>query len=145
MNVEKISNYFIQAFPAKKKNEQRLSLAVYRTLALGQPVTIEQLHSTTNLPSKEINHILHSWPGVFFDDNNKVIGFWGISVQEMPHRLKMNDHLSYAWCAWDTLFIPELLNKTVKIESDCPVTGNHIELNVSLIHAESVFDKPIFL
>jgi hypothetical protein len=25
----------------------------------------------------------------------------------------------YAWCAWDTLFIPELLGRTARVESSC--------------------------
>jgi alkylmercury lyase len=36
----------------------------------------------------------------------------------------------YTWCAWDTLFLPELLATTARVASTCPVTGETIRLTV---------------
>jgi alkylmercury lyase len=59
-----------------------------------------------------------------------VIGFWGLSIRPMPHRITVNAHTLYTWCAWDTLFLPELLGATAEIESTCPTTGQPITLTV---------------
>jgi alkylmercury lyase len=37
----------------------------------------------------------------------------------------------YAWCAFDTLFLPELLGATAEVESQCPTTGEQISLSVT--------------
>lgn len=36
----------------------------------------------------------------------------------------------YAWCAWDTLFLPELLGRPARVESRCPTTAQPISLTV---------------
>jgi hypothetical protein len=48
---------------------------------------------------------------VFHDDAGHIVGFWGLSTTELgPHRLRGVDGVELsAWCAWDTLFLPELL------------------------------------
>jgi len=145
LSPEAISKYFVQAFPAIDKGEQTLALTLYRLLSLGEPISTSQLCNESGLTTIDINQKLQAWPGVFFDDAHHVIGFWGITVQPMTHKMTIDGHVSYAWCAWDTLFIPELLNKTVKVESSCPVTHNLIELVVSPMQAEAVNDKPLYL
>jgi alkylmercury lyase len=60
-----------------------------------------------------------------------VVGFWGLSVTEMPHRLRAEGRNLYTWCAWDTLFLPIALGEQVEVESICPTTGEPITLTVS--------------
>jgi alkylmercury lyase len=35
-----------------------------------------------------------------------------------------------AWCAWDMLFLPELLGRTAGVPSRCPIAGEKISLTV---------------
>lgn len=145
MNIRQISDYFIKAFPAANLNEQQLSLTLYQQLALGKPVEIEQLQTMSQLTKQQIKHLLHTWPGVFFDDNNNVNGFWGMTTEKMPHQLNINENIIYTWCAWDTLFIPGLINITVNVISTCPVTARRIELTVSPSQAYPINNQPVFL
>lgn len=145
LSLDDISDYFVKAFPAITKDEQTLALSLYCLLSLGKAVNVSQIQTETGLTTAIIEQALHNWPGIFFDDDKRVIGFWGITVQPMTHRMIVDEHISYAWCAWDTLFIPELLNKVVKVESSCPVTNSNIELIVSTMHAESANGKPLYL
>jgi alkylmercury lyase len=69
--------------------------------------------------------------GVYTDEQGRVVGFWGLSIRPMPHRLTVNGRDLYAWCAWDTLFLPELLGAAAEIESTCPATGQRIALTVN--------------
>ncbi len=145
MSIQQLSDYFIRAFPAVSKDEQSLSLTLYRLLSLGEPISISQLSKETGLTTNNIEQILQDWPGVFFGDDQQIIGFWGIAVQPMTHKMTIDGQVSYAWCAWDTLFIPELLNKTVMVASSCPVTNKRIELVVSPTKVEAVNDNPLYL
>src|SRR6266436_6504449 len=43
----------------------------------------------------------------------------------------------YAWCAWDTLFLPALLGTSVEVESSCRVTGAPVRLMVTPRGVES--------
>lgn len=126
-----LSDLLIQAFPEMNQDEQWLALTLYRLLAEGRSVAIEQLAGIIEQPEASVKHTLRNWPGVFFDADDKVIGFWGISVVEMPHRLTVNATTVFCWCAWDTLFIPELLQARARVSSSCPITKHIIELEVS--------------
>ena len=36
----------------------------------------------------------------------------------------------YTWCAWDSLFIPEIIDKEAHAESICPESGQTISLTI---------------
>ena len=119
------------AFPKLSAPEQKIALGLYRLLAEGEPVSSDRLAQHLDLSTNLVREVLNSWPAVYFDDEKNVIGFWGLAVQEMPHRFKVDGRQLYTWCAWDSLFIPELLGKTAEVESTCPVSGEIISLTVS--------------
>ena len=97
----------------------------------------QHLDSSTSL----VTEVLNSWPAVYFDDEKNVAGFWGLALGEMPHRFKVDGRQLYTWCAWDSLFIPELLGKTAEVESTCPISGEIISLTVSPTRVENVSPK----
>jgi alkylmercury lyase len=84
------------------------------------------------VPSERVEQLLTAWPGVFFDDQ-QVIGFWGLTIRRLSptHRLEVDGRTLFAWCAWDTLFLPGILDATARVESACPTTGETISLLVS--------------
>jgi len=131
VDLNKLGKLFVSAFPEMDIDEQKLSLTLYRLLAKGAPVSREQLAKVTGQSLENINHTLGGWQDIFYDDDDCVIGFLGLTSQEMPHRLEVNGHTVYTWCAWDTLFIPELLGATAHVTSTCPVTQKEIKLIVS--------------
>jgi alkylmercury lyase len=116
--------------PPLTDDEQRLLLTLYRLLAAGRPVDPTELAGRAGLPVDVVNDTLERLPGVYLDDERRVIGFWGLSILPMPHRITVNGRALYAWCAWDTLFLPELLDAPAEIESTCPTTGQRINLSV---------------
>lgn len=118
------------ATPALSDDEQRLFLILYGLLAAGQPVDASYLADQARLPVDVVSDALARLPGVYTDEQGRVIGFWGLSIRPMPHCMTINGHTLYAWCAWDTLFLPELLGATAEIESTCPATGQRITLTV---------------
>jgi len=145
IDLDTLSHHIIQAFPEMDSAQQTLALTLYRLLAKGSPVSSKMLASAVEQPASMIEQTLQSWPGVFFDDQHHVIGFWGITIQEMPHRLNVTEVTVYAWCAWDTLFIPELLNTTTEITSHCAQSGEEITLMISPHGIETVQPNPLMV
>jgi len=127
---------FLSLFPDSlmklSKEEQDLSIALYRQLAKGQPVSSEVLAESVTEPSADVLAIINQWGSeVHRNNDGNMVGFFGLSLNRTAHSLEVNGQLLYTWCAWDTLFIPALLNQTVEINSTCPVTSQAIALEVS--------------
>lgn len=115
--------------PALDEAEQRVALVLYRLLAEGAPVPPERIAERADIDAARVSGLLKTWPGVYLAEG-RVVGFWGLALDEMPHRLRVDDRELRAWCAWDTLFLPELIGKPASVASPCPVTGETITLEV---------------
>jgi alkylmercury lyase len=126
--TERLAQELAAARPSLSPRDQRLALSLYRLLAEGEPVTRERLAQRAGVGKEEVVRLLEEEPGVYFDDEGRVVGFWGLALGEMPHQLTIGDRRLYAWCAWDTLFLPELLGATAKVTSTCPTTGEAVTL-----------------
>ena len=117
-------------FPQLAVDEQRISLALYRLLAEGRPVARAALAAQVELSPAQVDAVLRGWYGVFYDEAEAVIGYWGLTLSPGKHRFQVHGRDLYTWCAWDTLFIPQLLHAVAEVESPCPVTGEAIQLTV---------------
>ncbi|HEV2033799.1 MAG TPA: organomercurial lyase [Candidatus Dormibacteraeota bacterium] len=120
------------AMPKLDETEQRIAIGTYRLLVDGEPVTSEAIAQATNNTVGRVEEALSSWPGVYRDDEGRVVGFWGLATAALDpeYRFLIDGKTSYAWCALDTLFIPALLGKTVGVEAADPVTGERVSLVV---------------
>ncbi|MGH9204042.1 MAG: alkylmercury lyase MerB [Vicinamibacterales bacterium] len=131
-NAAETAAALVELFPALGREEQRLSLELYRLLAEGQPASIRRLAERLGHAAEDVAYTLRKWPGVFFNEQGDVIGYWGLSpTHETTHRLKTDGRTLYAWCAWDTLFLPTLLGRSVDVESISPKTLTLVRLTVT--------------
>lgn len=137
-DIETLSEHLLRVFPALDATQQRLSLALYRELARGAPVSPSSLADPAEMPADTVVRQLQNWPGVYYDGEQRVIGFWGLTFAPMAHRLRFDDRNLYAWCAWDTLFLPALLGVTAEVESACRGSGAPVRLTVTPREVESV-------
>jgi alkylmercury lyase len=110
--------------------DQRVQLTLFRLLAEGAPLEPERLATHAALPESEAGALLAAWHGVHCDDAGRVVAFQGLSVVEAPHRFRVDGRELYTWCAWDTLFLPELIGRPAEVESTCPTTGTTVSLRV---------------
>lgn len=106
-------------------DEQRLATAVLRLLAGGAPVTLPAVAAAAGLPESSTEQVLRSWPGVFWNDQQRVIGFWGLALAAMPHRIRHADTDLYAWCAWDPFFLARVIGD-LRVSTIDPVTNETI-------------------
>lgn len=136
--IEQLAERVAGAMPRLNPTERRVAVALYRLLAGGSPVPLDTVAHTLGLSVDVVSDAVRRWPGVFYDDAQRVIGFWGLAQPEMSHRVIVNGTPLFAWCAWDTLFIPAILGKTASVESTCATTGAKISLTVGPQGVEEV-------
>lgn len=117
-------------FPSLTDLGRRIALGVHRTMAAAGPAAIDDIARRAEVRPVEVEGALERWPGVYRDDAGRVVGFWGLSTHPMEHRLEIGDRTLYGWCAWDTLFLPEILDASGRVRSRCPATGRLITLRV---------------
>ena len=126
---------FLGAFPSEYINlsseKQQISSKIYNLLSEGNPVSIEDVANSLGMNNVRVKSITDEWSGIYYNDDGNIIGYWGLAVEKMGHRFKLDDKTLYTWCAWDTLFIPQIIRKTAKIESRDPLTKEVITLTVA--------------
>lgn len=114
--------------------EREVGLALYRHLTLGEPVRREWLAKRLGQPTARVAESLQG-PGlrglVLYDEQHRIVGFGGLSIQAMATSLVIGERKLYTWCAWDSLFIPPLLGVVASAEGTCPATGERVSLEVS--------------
>ncbi len=130
LDLEELAGTLNGAMQELEPMEEEVALVLYRLLAEAEPVSLVPLAKRVDLSEQRVEEIVGRWPGVFRDGDGRVVGFWGLALPEMPHRLEVDGRRLHAWCAWDTLFLPELIGKPARVSSQCPVTGEPISLTV---------------
>ncbi len=141
LNLDELAASIVRCFPSLNLIEQRLSLDLYRLLADGQPVPRTALAKRLEISLETVNRILDGWPGVFSDAEKRIVGYWGLSIPgaySSPHTLRTNGGTLSAWCAWDTLFLPQLLGHTAEIESASPGGAGIVRLTITPQRVERV-------
>jgi alkylmercury lyase len=104
----------------------------------GQAVSPVDIAVASGAAQAQVANRLDAWPAVFRDEQGRVVGFWGLTVSEMPpHQIEVRGARLWTWCAWDALFLPQLLGTTVQVRSVCPVSQETIELRVAPDRVES--------
>lgn len=117
-------------FPTLSDRGRRVSIAVHRALAYGHPVPDYAIAATARLDISEVREEMVGWPGVYRNEAGRIVGFWGLGLDETAHSFEVDGRKLYAWCAWDTLFLPQILGKAAVVRSHSAVTGVPITLEV---------------
>ena len=126
-DAENRASGLIDAFPPEcfelSHEEKRMSVTLYRMLTRGQPVPVGRVASALATSEQTVETLLEEWPATEYDPNRHIIAFGGLSLSETPHRFEVESAKLFTWCAWDSLFIPGIVNTTAQVTSTCPVTG----------------------
>jgi len=129
-HVRGLAQHVLAAYPKLDEFEQRMSLALYRELARGEPVTPQVLATRVEASGDEVARRLENWPAIRRDELRRIIGYWGLTIVPTRHRMRVGDRDLYGWCAWDTLFLPALLRARAEVHSTCRATGATVQLSV---------------
>lgn len=136
--LDDISVALTAAFPKLSALEERAAFALYRLLAEGTPVTTYQISVASGVACDAVQEMLGKWHGVDRNPHGAVIGFWGLTISDTKHRLRIRGRQLYTWCAWDALFLPALLDSPALVESACPVSTQRIELEITPAGVQAV-------
>jgi alkylmercury lyase len=131
--LDRYWNALDEALPVFTPEEQRVAVALYRELAKGTPVTVERLAAALGVPSAAAGELIGRDPLkalVYPDDHGRVVGFGGLAAAPMHHRFEVDGRRLWTWCAWDGLFIPEILGVEARLESPDPESGATVRLTV---------------
>jgi alkylmercury lyase len=108
-SLDVLTDALAGATPRLDAQTRPLALALYHGLARGRPVADATLALETSMTLEQVRSTLDTWCGAFRNNDEDIIGFWGLAITEMPHSLVVDGVQLYAWCAWDTLFLPAIL------------------------------------
>jgi alkylmercury lyase len=130
--LEALAEAVAKAEPDFDGPARRVALATYRRLTEGTAARADEIADRAGESMELTEQLLTSWPGVFRDDAGNVVGFWGLAIGKLvpTHAIHVKGRRLFAWCAWDTLFLPGILGAEVRVESTCPVTRETISLLV---------------
>jgi alkylmercury lyase len=115
-------------------DDARVVLTLYRLLARGEPVGFSEIAEEAGIDLGLVEKRLEQWPGVFTQER-AVVGFWGMAIPKVSHRFEVGGKTLYTWCAYDALFLSELIGKTATVRSHDPVTGEEIRL---VVHPDQI-------
>ncbi len=112
---------------------QTILLALLHLIAEGAPITAPDVAGAADVPAIAVAAAIADLPAAWFetDDDGCLVGFGGLSQIPTRHRLHLGARTLYAWCAFDCLFLPGLLGRTVDVESACPTTEAPVRLTIS--------------
>jgi alkylmercury lyase len=108
-----------------QQDEQRwfaLIPHIYRLVARGRPVELEELAAAASTPVSEVEAALRHQPGTDWDERGRLVGF-GLTLRPTPHHVTVDGRTLYTFCASDALTVPVILGRPVTIESPSPITG----------------------
>jgi alkylmercury lyase len=128
-----------ERFLSYTPGQRRLLVQIVRELAHGRPITsdqVDQLIAALGLDRDASYQFLRERTERDADD--RIVGAIGLSLEDHPHRLRVEGVSLSAWCALDTLFLPALLQQTASIASPSPMTHAIIRLRVSPERVEEV-------
>ncbi|MGH7500685.1 MAG: organomercurial lyase [Longimicrobiales bacterium] len=120
--------------PSYTPEEQKAAIVLLRELSKGEPVAAADLAGALNLPTGEVARGLAGSalrPFVYTGADGRIAGFWGLSTKPTHHRFTIGERTLWTWCAEDSLFLPELLGETARVESSDPETGEPVRLTIS--------------
>lgn len=122
-----------ELFPQSDLLSQRVFLNLYRLLSEGSPVTRERISDALGIDNDFVKGVLDSVASSRFhyDEAGGIIAFAGLSLVPTPHRFEYGGQELFTWCAFDALFLPELLEGPARVSSLCPVTHAEIRLTVT--------------
>jgi alkylmercury lyase len=127
--------------PTFSPEEQRAAVALYRELAKGRAVDAEQFARALDITPAEGRALFERDAikrFIYPDAQGRVVGFGGLAAAPMHHRLEANGRSLWTWCAWDSLFIPEILGRPARITSPDPENRELVRLTVTPDRIESV-------
>lgn len=132
-HVKKIRKYLDTLPEGAYELELRLQVIALRLLAKGKPVSPKELAQAWGMPMDQVSNLLafgETQGSVQLNEQGNMIGSF-LSLEPTRHSMLINGNKLFAWCAYDSVYIPAVIGEEVLVESMDPVTGEEIVMKVS--------------
>ena len=107
----------------------RLVATLFAEIAKGDPVTPETVDSLIANANVDLEEGREFIAGVSEkNENGGIVGAVGLTQNNYPHKFEVDGVNLATWCAWDTLFIAQVLKKTASVVSNAPGSNTPVEL-----------------
>ncbi len=113
-------------------DNSRLLIKVMRAIDTGRPVTgehVNQFVTEIGMAHDEADQFLRA--KTERDDDDHIVGILGLSLNDSPHRFTVSGTQMSTWCAFDTLYLPVVLQQTATIEAPSQLSKEPVRLTVS--------------
>lgn len=105
-------------------------LALLRLLGSGQPASAAALAQALRWSGERVSRAIAHAAGMERDNAGRITGY-ALTLNETPYRFTLGGHALHAWCAFDTLFFPPLLDGAAEVQSRCAGSGEPVTLTVT--------------
>ena len=136
-NKTKISQAIRKAYERIPKEAMELDLRVtvktIQLLSEGRPLSAKRLADAWDMSQDQVSVILDqasSTGKAQLDGEGNLIG-GVLSLVPTTHKVRVNDNDLYAWCAYDAISIPGVIDRNAQIESTDPVNGETIRMTIT--------------
>lgn len=129
--------------PAADLHAQIREAAFGLLLLHRRPVSAAELGAATGVPASTLGGVLDELGGAGWIDraaDGRVTGSAGLSLTTGPHRLEIDGAAFRTWCAYDAIGIAAALATDARIETECPVCGRTI--SIEMHHGRPTADRP---
>lgn len=130
VDIQTLAHELASAESICEPRDRILALALFRLLADGAPVAPALLAERAGASIADAVTWLRDDCGTQFDEHGRVVAFGGLTLRPTAHVLEVDGRELHTWCAWDTLFLPELLGRAATVRSISPTSGRAIALDV---------------
>lgn len=113
--------------------EKRLSKFLYIELVKGFPVPLAKIVEQLHLPEEQAIELLDALDYVEQNQNNEIIAYRGVTLSSAKHTLVTAESTVYTWCAFDTLFLLDLIDEPAHIHSTCATCNKKLMLKPSML------------
>ena len=119
--------------PEFGEENSRLLIKTLRTLAQGKPVTKAEtvrISEELEIPFEQADEFLRGVTERDSDDN--ITGLIGLSLNpDWAHSFNVNGNSMRTWCAWDTLFLTQIIGEQTMVESESPQSGTTVRIRLN--------------
>ena len=115
-------------------------------LETGRPLAVDDLIAATDIPPDRVAEIFDSLRArgrVEFNEDGRLVGIAGLSLNQSPHELVIGPVTRWTWCALDAVGILGALGTTGSVRSTDPQTGAGIE--ITFIDGAADTDAHLFI
>jgi alkylmercury lyase len=144
-SLQSIVQQLQKLLPKLKKEERQIAKFLYQKLALGRSVAIETIANELQNPMQQIQDYLEQMAYVEYNAVGEISAYRGVTLNQTNHYVFHNKSKICTWCAFDTLFLADLLVKPVCISSNCPTCCKAIAFTVTDQDLTSLNDTGIVM